>query len=102
MATLILILATLFWSTTIATHSIVPDHRVPGAPASASTDDRDTRERMIVRAFSSARYERALRLVDEYLAEWPESPHMHYNRACAFALLTPSSRSLVRPRSSSF
>lgn len=86
MAMPILILATLFWSITTM-RPIAPDHRVPGTPASAPIDDRDARERMIVRAFSSARYERALRLVDEYLAEWPESPHMHYNRACAFALL---------------
>ena len=32
-----------------------------------------------------ARYDRALRMIDEYLALWPETPHMHYNRACAFA-----------------
>lgn len=55
--------------------------------ADAARDDRDAKERMIVRAFSAARYEKALELVDEYLGLWPETPHMHYNRACAFALL---------------
>ncbi len=58
---------------------------IPGSPA--GVDDQDARERMIVRAFSAARYDRALRMIDEYLALWPETPHMHYNRACAFALM---------------
>ena len=57
-----------------------------GSPAPGA-DDRDAQERMIIRAFSAARYEKALELVDEYLGRWPETPHMHYNRACAFALL---------------
>lgn len=50
-------------------------------------DDADARERMIVRNFAAGRHEQALALVDEYLGLWPESPNMHYNRACAFALL---------------
>ena len=81
-----LLLATILWS--VAFGAPTP-HAAPviGEIASAIDDDRDLRERMIVRAFSAARYQRALRLVDEYLAIWPETPHMHYNRACAFALM---------------
>ncbi|MEE2972232.1 MAG: hypothetical protein VX672_03825, partial [Planctomycetota bacterium] len=61
--------------------------RLGNPPPESGPDDRDAQERMIIRAFSAARYERALELVDRYLGRWPETPHMHYNRACALALL---------------
>lgn len=41
----------------------------------------------MVRAFAAGRYERALEIIDQYLGRWPDTPHMHYNRACAFAKL---------------
>jgi len=53
----------------------------------ATQDDPDAVERMMVRAFAAGRYERALEIIDDYLGRWPETPHMHYNRACAFAKL---------------
>lgn len=78
-----LLLAVVVWSTTLDS----PGPEPGTSPGRVAMDDRDDRERMIVRTFSAGRHERALRLVDEYLAIWPETPHMHYNRACAFALL---------------
>ena len=65
--------------------SALGDH--PITAVSPADDDADARERMIVRTFAAGRHQRALELVDEYLVLWPESPNMHYNRACAFALL---------------
>ena len=50
-------------------------------------EDADALERNMVRAFAAGRYERALEIIDDYLGRWPETPHMHYNRACAFANL---------------
>ncbi len=41
----------------------------------------------MVRAFAAGRYDRALEIIDAYLGRWPDTPHMHYNRACAFAKL---------------
>ena len=57
------------------------------APVSVQADDASLMEQRIVRTFGAGRYEQALRQVDEYLARWPETPHMHYNRACALTLL---------------
>jgi tetratricopeptide (TPR) repeat protein len=54
---------------------------------SSPEEDADALERNMVRAFAAGRYERALEIIDQYLGRWPETPHMHYNRACAFAKL---------------
>ncbi|MCH2161256.1 MAG: PDZ domain-containing protein [Phycisphaerales bacterium] len=56
-------------------------------PAAAQVSEQDRLEQRIVRTFGAGRYDRALEEVDAYLARWPETPHMHYNRACALALL---------------
>ena len=81
-----LVLAATLWSMTMGAPT-TPTANAALEISSTLDDDQDLRERMIVRAFSAAQYQKALRLVDEYLAIWPETPHMHYNRACAFALL---------------
>ncbi len=57
------------------------------ADASAQSREADIAEANIVRSFSARRYERALTQIDEYLAQWPESPNMIYNQACAHALM---------------
>lgn len=57
------------------------------APVGAQSRDQEQLEALIVRAFGAARYERALEQINSYLNQWPDSPHMLYNRACAFALL---------------
>ena len=56
-------------------------------PATGQTIDQDRLEQRIVRTFGAGRYEEALAQVDAFLARWPETPHMHYNRACALTLL---------------
>ena len=56
-------------------------------PANGQAIDQDRLEQRIVRTFGAGRYEEALAQVDAYLARWPETPHMHYNRACALTLL---------------
>lgn len=56
------------------------------APTAAQSREQERLEANIVRAFSAARYERALEQIDAYLAKWPNSPLMLYNQACGYAL----------------
>lgn len=56
------------------------------APTAAQSREQERLEANIVRAFSAARYERALEQIDAYLEVWPNSPLMLYNQACGYAL----------------
>ena len=56
-------------------------------PLFAQSREAEKLEDRIVRTFGAGRYEQALAEIDHYLAQWPDSPHMLYNRACAYALL---------------
>ena len=53
----------------------------------AQSREAEQLEDRIVRTFGAGRYEQALAEIDQYLAQWPDSPHMLYNQACAYALL---------------